>query len=1495
MMKAPIGKLILLVLLIPLKLLATNFVEKQSADWSMLHITDGVDPATADTDFNTTWYNPTSGGYVGTTYDGLAFTGGLTSPFMYGGVNGLTGGTVLTTPPSGLRYTSYFYKVIDAGNGAENIKLSLLVDDGAFVYLNGQLIARAGVSDPDTFAKLSSLGNESDYSNLTIIDNATLQPGLNLLAISVHQTSSSSSDLGFDLELSGDPVLVDENSSGWAILNTIDPAGDGYDPLTGHSSQAADADFDATWKNQTFGGYTGDPYDGPSFTTGQQAPFAYGNIDGIPSPNTVLTTPSTGSRHTEYFLKEIDGGITGFNKATFTVLAVDGAFIYLNGNLVGVVGDLPNEASQDTWSKLTSSVGSETTFHTFTVKGSEIIQPGINLLAVSVHQQSTSSPDLGISLKVIGQKMIAPAFERGPYLQSASHDRMTLRWRTTEGSSSVVRYGDSPTNLTQTIAVNDSVTDHIVTLTGLASATHYYYQIESSNLSGTITQGAAADYYFKTYPAPETQAPTRLWVIGDSGTRNANQMNVYNAYRSRTGTAHTDAWLMLGDNAYNSGSDEEFQGAVFDAYPELLRNTTMWSCIGNHETYTSGGAPYIDIHSFPTAGECGGLPSGSERYYSFDHGNIHFVCLDSTASNASDLPGSGGMVDWLEADLQATDKDWIIAYFHHGPYTKGSHDSDIETKHIIVRRYMTPLLESYGVDMVLSGHSHTYERSMLVNGHHSNMTADDSTSSTFNYSMHAIDNGNGSDLGSVDGSGKFVTDGGDGSYRKELGSTQSGTIYSICGASGKLGNWSGGYSDTVNPVPHPVFVVNLRAMGSMIINVDGDMLNAQYLDDQNMVRDDFTIVKPASGSVQVASVSELAPVGTSVATVNTSGSGTLDYSIIGGNEAAMFAIDSSTGEVTTLGLFDFQMDKIYNLTIGVTDDGVANDPVLVTVDVLSMGDSDMRTTPVITLNGVSTVQHELGTTYTDLGATADGGETVTISGTVDVNVVGSYILSYNASDTAGNSAKQVTRTVTVVGSSGGESFGHVVIYPNNSTTLIGQVTIEGEVAGSGDVVAIYVGSELRGKQEVIINGGVAWVNAQVNAAGGDETISFKVYDASTGVTHEKSKISAVITTGGAVGSFESPLMIEMKDFETQTLNLIAGWNLVSFYVEADDMTTATVLAPIQDKLLQVKNLTQSYDPSQPSFLNTLSSLSMKDGYWLKVSEDVSLDVEGTVPSGASINVKRGWNLVGYPRSSGEGVAGELASLGSTVVQIKNLERSYDPSIDFFLNTLSTMAPGSGYWLKVEAAGTWTVGTVADSMLSRAIVKDQSDHSPEEKAGPAWGEATVYPNLGATVLAQVSIQGKSVAKGGVVGAFVGSELRGLQGVVLDNGISYVTLNVNLNGAESVSYRVWNRDDHNDYLVSGTMLLELGGVYGNPKLVNLDAVAVAGKPLQVFKLTSEPFGFSFNTTVGRSYTVETAGDLRAWKAVELFQGSGGEIRFTAKPTSSGESQFFRVFRE
>ena len=305
-----------------------------------------------------------------------------------------------------------------------------------------------------------------------------------------------------------------------------------------------------------------------------------------------------------------------------------------------------------------------------------------------------------------------------------------------------------------------------------------------------------------------------------------------------------------------------------------------------------------------------------------------------------------------------------------------------------------------------------------------------------------------------------------------------------------------------------------------------------------------------------------------------------------------------------------------------------------------------------------------------------------------------------------------------------ESFGDVKVYANNAATVLGNVSINGEASAEGDIVAVYVGDELRAKHEVIVSNGVAWLNAQVNAAGGEETISFKVYDASSGTTYEKSGSSAVITPGATAGGYTDPLLIKMdsiapvltlkgeaslkidqgttyvdagasatdnvdgditskieitgevnasvagtytlkynvsdaagnaaesvsrtveveKTTVIQKLALKSGWNLVSFYVEAEDMTPETVLSPIKDELLQIKNLTSSYDPSLPFFLNTLSSLSVNEGYWLKVNEDINLEVEGMVPAGASISVKTGWNLVGYPKESGAAPADELKSL-----------------------------------------------------------------------------------------------------------------------------------------------------------------------------------------------------------------------------------------------------------
>ncbi len=133
--------------------------------------------------------------------------------------------------------------------------------------------------------------------------------------------------------------------------------------------------------------------------------------------------------------------------------------------------------------------------------------------------------------------------------------------------------------------------------------------------------------------------------------------------------------------------------------------------------------PYLDIFTLPTNGEAGGVSSGSEQYYSFDYGNVHFVSLDSQLS-ARDPDQLAAMKAWLIDDLSTNTSDWTIVIFHHPPYSKGAnHDSD-DTEKVggfdmpqqWMREEFVPVFDSYGVDLVYNGHSHSYERSFYLTG-----------------------------------------------------------------------------------------------------------------------------------------------------------------------------------------------------------------------------------------------------------------------------------------------------------------------------------------------------------------------------------------------------------------------------------------------------------------------------------------------------------------------------------------------------------------------------------------------------------------------------------------------------------------------------------------------------------------------------------------------------------------------------------------------------------
>ena len=432
---------------------------------------------------------------------------------------------------------------------------------------------------------------------------------------------------------------------------------------------------------------------------------------------------------------------------------------------------------------------------------------------------ATGSPDSAVTpLQIVylgtNGPPIPPAptlLLREPYLQLGTMTNVLVCWRTSRMTNGIVNFGLSPGALTWQATGFSPTNNHYVLLTNLAPNTKYYYSIGAS---GTNFRGGA-DYYCLT--APAGPKPTRVWAIGDAGTAatgSGNQIGVRNAYYQMAGGRHTDVWLALGDNAYYNGTDQEYQLAFFNIYSDLLRQTPLWSTIGNHETYSAPVGqrfPYLDMFEFPQAAQAGGVPSGTERYYSFDYGNIHFICIDSWTSQRT----TGAMLDWLEADLAANTQDWTIAFYHVPPYTKGSHNSDVEIQHIEMREHATPLLEAYGVDLVLGGHSHIYERSVLLHGHYGH-------SSTLTPSMKKNP-----------GSGRPSQGG---AYMKTATGPEAGqgTVYVVAGSSG----WA-----TFRTGVHPVMFYDALQMGSLVLDIDGLRLDASFLRETGSIDDTFTILK----------------------------------------------------------------------------------------------------------------------------------------------------------------------------------------------------------------------------------------------------------------------------------------------------------------------------------------------------------------------------------------------------------------------------------------------------------------------------------------------------------------------------------------------------------------------------------------------------------------------------------------------------------------------------
>ncbi len=433
-----------------------------------------------------------------------------------------------------------------------------------------------------------------------------------------------------------------------------------------------------------------------------------------------------------------------------------------------------------------------------------------------------------------GKKPAAAILTRGPYLNSALQDGIVIRWRTDIATDSRVAYGSSVNALLQLKTDNTLTTEHIITITGLSANAIYYYRIGSA----AQTLQGDAENFFKTMPVAGSTQKMRFLAMGDMGNNSVTQKKIRDAWISFNGGASTDGWLLLGDNAYNDGTDAEYQTNFFNVYQgSLSKNHVLWPSPGNHDYANRADrqadhqVPYYDIFTLPSMGQAGGVASNTESYYSYNYANVHFVALDSygwESGNTRLYDTLGPQAVWLKQDLSANTQKWTIVYFHHPPYTKGSHDSDTEGELVAMRRQLVPILERNKVDLVLNGHSHSYERSYLLNGHYG-------LENTFDTAIHTIRHS-----GSMDDNILNTS-----TYIKSSTESRNGIVYAVVGSSGQPSSSTSGF-------PHNAMAYsNVSNGGALYFEVECNRLQAKWICDDGVVRDNFTILKDVNKTTEV--------------------------------------------------------------------------------------------------------------------------------------------------------------------------------------------------------------------------------------------------------------------------------------------------------------------------------------------------------------------------------------------------------------------------------------------------------------------------------------------------------------------------------------------------------------------------------------------------------------------------------------------------------------------
>ena len=421
---------------------------------------------------------------------------------------------------------------------------------------------------------------------------------------------------------------------------------------------------------------------------------------------------------------------------------------------------------------------------------------------------------------------------------------------------------------------------------------------------------------------------------------------------------------------------------------------------------------------------------------------------------------------------------------------------------------------------------------------------------------------------------------------------------------------------------------------------------------------------------------------------------------------------------------------------------------------------------------------------------------------------------------------------------------------------------------------------------------------------GSITYTWSNGDTGTTTTLGQSDVGNAITViasyidgqGTAESSTSTPTVIVASASDTsvtQTISLVQGWNLVSLHTQPADMSPSSIFTGHFDVIEEMRTLQGVFNTSWPIFLNTIQQLDLAGSYWVKANAARSgIQVIGTPPSSTVINLTKGWNLIGFPSVGAQETATLFKPLSdrNAIERVIGTGEFYTFDSNALFNTLSSLKPGDGYWVKMNEADALTVTSVAagdGQNGGRNLAKADG----KTKLAELKPHLVTYPSVPAICITEIRAGGKEAPTGSLLAAYVGDELRGVQEVRFQDGKMIVPVVIQSSQPAEVRFRLWHAGLAKWFEITERVQVDSGDALGmgdtGQVLLNV-TLPWSGTPELALK--QNPLRLAVRHELARRFIVEQSLDLNNWEQWWQLTATGQwqEIKVPA----ANARKYFRV---